>query len=138
MFSPASGRTCQECGCYMHGCPSRWPPPAARSREPRARHRAATCGKRRASGAPGTPNGHNGRIQFKRMECKEKQRLTEEYFDAFKRQQWIRQRLNSIRADADSQLISVGETQAEVATEECYDAWQALNEHQCSERCKCG
>ena len=63
--------------------------------------------------AADTPNRHDGPIQFKRMECKEKQRLTEEYFDAFKRQQWISQRLKSIRADADSQLISVGEKQTE-------------------------
>ena len=90
--------------------------------------------------APGasTPKKHDGPIQFKRMECKEKQRLTEEYFDAFKRQQWISQRLKSIRADGDPQLISVGEKQAEAATEECYDAWHALNEHQCSERCERG
>src|ERR1022692_2368674 len=75
------------------------------------------------------PNRYDSPLQFKRMECKEKQRLTEEYFDAFKRQQWISQRLKSIRADADSQLVSVGEKQGEAATEECYDAWQALNEH---------
>jgi hypothetical protein len=72
------------------------------------------------------------------MECKEKRRLTEEYFDAFKRQQWVSQRLESIRADGNPQLISVAEKQAEAAAEECYDAWHALNEHQCSERCERG
>jgi hypothetical protein len=70
------------------------------------------------------------------MECPEKQRLIDEYFEAFKRQQWIMHRLESIRADGGPQLISVGEKQAEAATEECYDAWRAMNEHQCSERCE--
>ena len=94
----------------------------------------------RLSVALGTGNSsrHDHPIQFKRVECKEKQRLTEEYFDAFKRQQGISQRLKSIRADGDPRLISVGEKQAEAATEECYDAWHALNEHQCSERCERG
>jgi hypothetical protein len=76
-----------------------------------------------------------GYVQFKRMECKEKQRLIDEYFGAFKRQQWIMQRLESIRADGDRQLIPVAEKQADAATEECYDAWRAMNEHECSEQC---
>ena len=69
------------------------------------------------------------------MECKEKQRLVDEYFDAFKRQQWMGQRLESIRAAGDSQLIHVAEQHVEAATEESYDAWRAMNEHECSEQC---
>ena len=69
------------------------------------------------------------------MECKEKQQLIDEYFGAFKRQQWIMQRLESIRADGDSQLILVAEKQADAATAECYEAWRLMNEHECSERC---
>jgi hypothetical protein len=74
-------------------------------------------------------------LQFKRMECKEKQQLIDEYFDAFKRQQWILQRLESIKAEGDRQLILVAEKQADAATAECYDAWREMNEHECSERC---
>jgi len=69
------------------------------------------------------------------VECKEKQSLIEEYFDALKRQQWMSQRLESMKADGDPQSVSVAEKQVEAATEECYDAWRAMNEHQCSERC---
>ena len=69
------------------------------------------------------------------MECKEKQQLIDEYFDAFKRQQWILQRLESIRAEGDPPLILVAEKQADAATAECYDAWREMNEHECSERC---
>lgn len=68
------------------------------------------------------------------MECKDKQRLVDEYFDAFKRQQWISQRLESIRADGDPQLTGAAEKQADTATEECYDAWRAMNEHECSKQ----
>jgi hypothetical protein len=75
------------------------------------------------------------KLQSKWMECKEKQRLIEEYFDTFKRQQWIMQRLESIRADGDLRSIHATEKQSNVATEECYDAWRAMNEHECSEQC---
>ena len=91
---------------------------------------------------PYRPGGHGvahesgACVQFKQMECPGKQRLIDEYFEAFKRQQWIMHRLESIRADGGPQLISVGERQAEAAAEECYDAWRAMNEHQCSERCE--
>jgi hypothetical protein len=69
------------------------------------------------------------------VECKEKQRLIDEYFDAFKSQQWLSQRLESMKAGGDLQSVRVAEKQADVATDECYDAWRAVNEHQCSERC---
>jgi hypothetical protein len=75
------------------------------------------------------------KLQSKWMECKEKQRLIEEYFDTFKRQQWIMQRLESIRADGDLRSIHAPEKQSNIATEECYDAWRAMNEHECSEQC---
>ena len=75
------------------------------------------------------------KLQFKWMECKEKQRLIEEYFDAFKRQQWTMQRLESIKADGDPQSIRTTEEQTNAATEECYNAWHAMNEHECSEQC---
>ncbi len=75
------------------------------------------------------------KLQFKWMECKEKQRLIEEYFDAFKRQQWTMQRLESIKADGDPQSIRTTEEQTNAATEECYNAWRAMNEHECSEQC---
>jgi len=70
------------------------------------------------------------------MECKEKQRLTEEYFEAFIRQQAITLRLNALRTEGDTQLISVAEQQSDIAIEECYEAWHALNEHQCSPQCE--
>jgi hypothetical protein len=70
------------------------------------------------------------------MECKEKRRLTEEYFDALSRQQWMKDRLESIKAEGDPLQISDGEKQADSAVEECYEAWRALNEHECSERCE--
>jgi hypothetical protein len=70
------------------------------------------------------------------MECTVKQRLIEEYFDAFKRQQWIRQRLEALQAEGDPQAIHIGEQQADAATEECYDAWRTVNEHECSEQCE--
>ncbi len=70
------------------------------------------------------------------MECKEQQRLTEEYFDAFKRQQWISERLKALVTAGDPQAISIGEKQEEVAIEETYEAWEALNRHKCTERCE--
>lgn len=70
------------------------------------------------------------------MECKEKQRLTEEYFDAFKRQRSISERLKALRAAGDPQIISIGEKQEDGAIEETYEAWDAVNRHQCSERCQ--
>jgi hypothetical protein len=72
------------------------------------------------------------------MECREKQRLTEEYFDAVRRQQRIRESLKALRASGDAQLISVGEKQEEAAIEEAYEAWEALNSHYCTERCERG
>ena len=75
------------------------------------------------------------KLQSKWMECKEKQRLIEEYFDTFKRQQWIMQRLESVRAEGDLRSIHATEMQSNIATEECYDAWRAMNEHECSEQC---
>ena len=66
------------------------------------------------------------------MECKERQELTEAYFDAFRRQQWITQRLVKIREEGDVASIQVAETQERVAIEESYDAWQAMNQHSCS------
>ena len=56
------------------------------------------------------------------MECKEKQRLIEHYFDAFKRQQWTMQRLESVKADGDPQALRATEEQTNAATDECYDA----------------
>jgi len=70
------------------------------------------------------------------MECKQRQRLAEEYFDALKRQKWISARLQAVRATGDPQLISVGEKQEDEAIEESYEAWEALNKHQCSGRCE--
>jgi len=70
------------------------------------------------------------------MECKERQRLTEEYFEAFKRQQWISERLKALRGAADPQTIRVSEKQEEAAIEETYEAWTALNGHDCTERCE--
>jgi len=90
--------------------PGAFAPPPTRPRETRACRAPRTCD--RSGVLPAPPAG--GPIQ------------------------WISQRLKSIRADGDPQLISVGEKQAEAATEECYDAWHALNEHQCSERCERG
>jgi len=70
------------------------------------------------------------------MECKEKLRLSEEYFAALKRQHWIRERLELIRTGGNPELVSVGERQENAATEECYDAWREMNHHDCSNRCE--
>jgi hypothetical protein len=70
------------------------------------------------------------------MECDEKQRLSDEYFDSLKRQHLIRQRLESIRDEGNAQTIALAEKQADAATEECYDAWRAMNEHHCNAACR--
>ena len=46
--------------------------------------------------------------------------------------------LELIRAEGDAQTIGVAEKQADAATEECYDAWRAMNEHDCVATCKPG
>ena len=69
------------------------------------------------------------------MECQEKQRLSDEYFDALKLQKWIRERLELIREEGDAQSVEVAEKQADAATGECYDAWRAMNEHRCHAAC---
>lgn len=71
-----------------------------------------------------------------RMECREKQRLTKEYFDALIEQKAIMEKAETIKAGGDAKLISIGETQAQVAIEECYEAWQALNAHRCTAECE--
>ena len=89
-----------------HFHPPEWPsfsPPSTRrassavnvAGDGSERHVEPSVRQTHLSVAPGasTPKRHDGPIQFKRMECKEKQRLTEEYFDAFKRQQWISQQV---------------------------------------------
>ena len=76
------------------------------------------------------------RLQFSHMECKVKQRQSEEYFDALKRQQWISDRLVGIRANGDPEAIAVGERQLELAIEDCYECWRNFNEHSCSAECE--
>ncbi len=69
------------------------------------------------------------------MACKELQRLSEAYLDAFKRQQWITQRLAELRQSGNGPIIEVAEAQEETAIDEVYDAWHALNRHSCSDEC---
>ena len=40
-----------------------------------------------------------------------------------------------IRIEGDAQSIEVAEKQADAATEECYDAWRAMNDHHCDAGC---
>jgi len=70
------------------------------------------------------------------MDCKKKQGLTEEYFDALKRQNWISERLKALRAAGDVLAIRVGEQQEQAAIEETFEAWEAVNRHECSEECE--
>ena len=65
------------------------------------------------------------------MECSERQELSEAYFDALRRQQWIKDRLEKFREAGDAESIRVAETQEKAALEELYDAWQAMNQHSC-------
>ena len=52
------------------------------------------------------------------MDCKEKQPL------------------KVLRAAGDTQEISVGGQQEQAAIEEAYEAWEAVNRHECSEECE--
>ena len=65
------------------------------------------------------------------MECSERQQLSEAYFDAFRRQQWIKERLEKIRESGDQQSIRVAEAQEKIVLDELYEAWQAMNQHSC-------
>jgi hypothetical protein len=42
------------------------------------------------------------------------------------------------KAEGDAQTVGVAEEQSDAATEECYDAWRAMNEHECVATCKPG
>jgi hypothetical protein len=91
------GEACRFTACASRGrraCAA--PGPARRASGTGRRSAATACGE--IPGARAAPNGpvrragrwHSetgtaGPIQFKRMECKEKHRLTEEYCDAFQR-----------------------------------------------------
>lgn len=70
------------------------------------------------------------------MECKERLHLTEAYVGAFKRQQWISERLKALRTAGDPRAIGMGEKQEEAAIEETYEAWAAMNRHECTGRCE--
>jgi hypothetical protein len=70
------------------------------------------------------------------MSCSQKARLSEEYFDAWKRQQWMRDRVAEINAGGNPKEIAVGDRQLELAFEECYECWRKLNEHSCSAACQ--
>jgi hypothetical protein len=72
------------------------------------------------------------------MECKERQRLTEEYFDALKRQNSVSKRLKALRAAGDQPGVTMGEAQETAAIEETYETWDAVNRHQCTEECERG
>lgn len=72
------------------------------------------------------------------MECREKQRLAEEYFDSLIRQRRISESLKLLRAGSVPQLISIAEKQQHAAIEESYEAWEALNSHWCTENCERG
>ena len=80
-----------------------------------------------------TPPERQSRLQSQEVECAEKQRLIKEYFDALMEQKAVMEKVEVIRAGGDPQFISVAEKEAEVAFEECYEAWKALNEHRCSQ-----
>ena len=70
------------------------------------------------------------------MGCRTWQRLTNQYFETLKRQRWTTHRLYALRIRGDAEAIAVAEVQENVAIEEAYNAWQAVNGHRCSSRCK--
>jgi hypothetical protein len=69
------------------------------------------------------------------MECEERARLGQEYFDALDHQRKITVELKLLAENGKLDLVKVGEIEAEAAIEKAYEAWHAFNEHQSAHQC---
>jgi hypothetical protein len=69
------------------------------------------------------------------MECEERARLAQEYFDALDHQRKITAELKLLAESGRLELVKVAEIEAETAIEKAYDAWHAFNEHQSGHQC---
>jgi hypothetical protein len=69
------------------------------------------------------------------MECEERAKLAQEYFDALDRQRKITAELKLLAENGSPELVKVAEIEAESAIEQAYEAWHAFNEHQSAHQC---
>jgi hypothetical protein len=69
------------------------------------------------------------------MECEERAKLAQEYFDALDRQRKITAELKLLAQNGSRELVKVAEIEAESAIERAYEAWHAFNEHQSAHQC---
>jgi len=69
------------------------------------------------------------------MECEERAKLAQEYFDALDRQRKITAELKLLAENGSRDLVKVAEIEAESAIERAYEAWHAFNEHQSAHQC---
>jgi hypothetical protein len=69
------------------------------------------------------------------MECEERARLGQEYFEALDHQRKITVELKLLAENGKVDLVKVGEIEAEAAIEKAYEAWHAFNEHQSEHQC---
>ena len=69
------------------------------------------------------------------MECEERAKLAQEYFDALDRQRKITAELKLLAENGSRELVKVAEIEAESAIERAYEAWHAFNEHQSAHQC---
>ena len=69
------------------------------------------------------------------MECEERARLGQDYFEALDHQQKITVELKLLAENGKLDLVKVGEIEAEAAIEKAYEAWHAFNEHQSAHQC---
>jgi len=69
------------------------------------------------------------------MECEERARLAQDYFNALDHQRKITVELKLLAESGKLDLVKVAEIEAETAIEKAYDAWHAFNEHQSAHQC---
>ena len=69
------------------------------------------------------------------MECEERARLAQEYFNALDHQRRITAELKLLAESGKLELVKVAEIEAESAIEKAYEAWHAFNEHQSAHQC---
>ncbi len=69
------------------------------------------------------------------MICADKERLFTESFEALEEQHRVLRQFAVVASFGNHEIATIAKRQSEVAIEESYDAWLALNEHQHSHRC---
>lgn len=69
------------------------------------------------------------------MECEERDRLLESYFEALDQKRRIDSRLQEITESGAPEDIAVARRLSEAAIDDCYDAWHDLNTHQDDHSC---